>query len=67
MLNSQTDKLLDAVALAVRTTQGLPSMRNEPSRLAAVDTLVFLIGSCCKDVDDKFDYSEFIRLCGVTQ
>jgi hypothetical protein len=61
----QTDKLLEAVALAARTAQGLPSMRNEPSRLAAVDTLVHLIASCCKDVDDKFDYGEFVRLCGV--
>jgi hypothetical protein len=65
MLPDTTDKLRDAIALAVRTTQGLPSMRNEPSRLAAVDTLVFLIGSCCKDADDKFDYDEFVRLCGV--
>ena len=65
-LAQQTDKLLEAVALAVRTVQGLPSMRNEPNRLAAVDTLVCLIGSCCKDTDDTFDYVKFVRLCGVS-
>lgn len=61
----QTDKLRDAIALAVRTTLGLPTIRNVPSRLAAVDTLAFMIGTCCKDADDTFDYDEFIRLCGV--
>ena len=61
----QTDKLRGAIVMAVRLARGLPSMRNEPSRLAAVDTLVFLIASCCKDADDKFNYGEFVRSCGV--
>jgi hypothetical protein len=65
MSNSQTDKLRDAIARAVRTTRGMPSVRGNPDVLSGVDTLVFLIGSCCKDVDDKFDYNEFTQLCGM--
>ena len=61
----QTDKLRDAIALAVRTTRGLPTVRENPAILAGVDTLVCLIGSCCKDTDDTFDYDDYLRSCGV--
>jgi hypothetical protein len=61
------DKLRDAIVLAVRTTRGLPTVRENPAVLAGVDTLVCLIGSCCKDTDDTFDYDDYLRSCGVRQ
>jgi Skp family chaperone for outer membrane proteins len=64
---NQTDKLLEAVALAVRTVRGLPSVKNEPNTLAGVDKLVCLIGLCCKDTDDMFSLADYLRLCGVRQ
>ena len=63
----QTDKLRDAIALAVRTARSSSTVQLTENALYGVDTLVFLIETCCKDADDTFDRDQFNRLCRVKQ
>jgi hypothetical protein len=60
-----SERILDAVAMAVRKVRENPAVVRNPDLRAMGRVMAGEIADACADSDDQFDRDRFFALCGM--